>query len=292
MRLIALCLALLLTLPLAPVRAGELTLGAWNIAWLTLRASSDPALPDDVQRRRPADFDRLRQHAARLGADVIAFQEVDGEEAARRVFPADAWNIALTDEDDIQRPGFAIRRGLRFTRNPDLAALDLNPESRHSLRKGADITLELDGGSRLRLLSVHLKAGCSSGRLDDGDRDCETLAQQIPALAGWIAQRRQEGVPFMIMGDFNRRLNPRDAVLNRLESAAPLLHVNGGVSSPCWARGDGRGRPFIDHILAGGAARGWVVPGSFKVAVFPEQDPRMRQRLSDHCPILVTLQTP
>lgn len=290
MRFLALLLPLLLALPAS---AAELVIGSWNIAWLTERQSGDPALPDDIITRRPADFAALRAHAAGLGVDILAIQEVDGERAARRVFPADRWNIHLTDENDVQRPGFAIRRGLRVTENPDLAGLDLNPEARHSLRKGADITVELPDGGKLRLLSVHLKAGCSSGRLDDSrDNDCEALARQAPPLAGWIAQRRREGVPFMILGDFNRRLRPRDAFLSQLEQAAPLLHVNEGQANPCWGRGDGRGRPFIDQILAGGAARGWVVPGSFRVAVFAEQDYRMRQRLSDHCPILTTLRTP
>lgn len=289
MRLLAFAFSLLLALP---AQAAELVIGSWNLAWLTLRPADDPALPGNVMPRQAGDFARLRAHGEALRADIVALQEIDGEPAAARVFPPDQWRIVLTQENDVQRAGFAIRRGLRFSVNPDLAGLDLNPDARFSLRKGSDITVQLpDNGGLLRLLSVHLKAGCSAGRLDGESRDCEQLARQIPPLAGWIAQRRREGVPFMVLGDFNRHLSPRDRMLQMLEEAAPLLHVNAGRMNPCWAR-DERGRPYIDHFLAGGAARGWVRADSFRPVPFTTQDFAQRAKLSDHCPILVTLRTP
>ena len=150
----ALILLALLLLPL-PAWAQELKIAAWNIAWLTTKPAGHPDLPRDLTTRTEQDFARLRAYAERLDADVIALQEVDGPLAAARVFDSSAYDFHFPAENDIQRSGFAWRKGLRVTRNPDLMALDLRPTARRSLRRGADITLHGENGARLRLLSIH-----------------------------------------------------------------------------------------------------------------------------------------
>ncbi|WP_439597281.1 endonuclease/exonuclease/phosphatase family protein [Falsiroseomonas sp.] len=285
-------LPLLFLLLATPLAAAELKLATWNIAWLTLRPASDPALPRNLEARTPEDFRLLRGYANRLAADVVALQEIDGEAAAARVFDPAQWTIHLTDEEDVQRPGFAIRRGLRVTPQPDLRALDLIPRARFSLRRGADILVEAPGGARLRLLSVHLDAGCreeSFGR--DSSRDCQQLERQARILAEWAEARQREGVAFAILGDFNRRMGEQDDFLAILEEAAPLTRATQGLSSPCWADSRG-GRPFISHILLGSAARDWLVPRSLAVMVYAERERRYRQALSDHCPVSVRLRLP
>lgn len=286
-------LVLLLLLLALPARAAtELKIASWNVAWFTLRPTTDTDLPRNLPHRTEADFARLRAYAERLAADVIALQEVDGPEAAARLLNPRDHEFHFPDERDIQRAGFAWRRGLRVTRNPDLAGLDLRPYARFSLRRGADITVEVQGGSRIRMLSVHLNAGCMEGPLESGrGRECDSLGQQASVLAGWIAERRREGVPFMILGDFNRRIRGDDAFMQVLSQHGPLLRANEGVSNPCWS-GDRGGRPFIDHILIGGAARGWLIEGSLRVLVYAERDPALRERISDHCPLSVRMRLP
>jgi len=276
----------------APAAAAEIKLATWNIAWLTLKQAGHPDLPRDLTTRAPQDFVLLRQYATRLAADVIAIQEIDGAEAAGRVFDPALYAIHLTDEPDIQRPGFAIRRTLRFTANPDLAALDLRPGARRSLRRGADITLETPGGVPLRLLSVHLNAGCREAIFgQNAIPECESLSRQGEIIAAWAAARQREGVAFVILGDFNRRMDERDLFLRGIEQAAPVLRPTAGVSTPCWADSRG-GRTFISHFLLGGAAREWMVPRSLGVMVYAERDRSYRDRLSDHCPMSVRLNMP
>lgn len=219
---------------------------------------------------------------------MIALQEIDGEGAAARVFDPASYAIHLTDENDIQRPGFAIRRTLRFTANPDLAELDLRAGARRSLRRGADITVEAPSGQRIRLLSVHLNAGCREDAFERGPPECESLERQARIIARWAEARRREGVAFAILGDFNRRMGERDDFLRLIESAAPVTRPTAGLSSPCWADARG-GRPFISHILLGGAAAEWLVPRSLSVMVYAERDRAYRDRLSDHCPVSVRL---
>ena len=281
---------LLLLALLAPAQAAEFKLATWNIAWATLRGPDDRAVPRDVPRRSEADWALLRQYAARLEADIIAFQEVDGPEAGQKIFDERAYTLVFPAENDIQRAGFAIRRSLRVTQNADLAGLDLRPQARYSLRRGTDVTVEV-AGTPLRLLSIHLNAGCREETLSSSQQ-CDSLAQQSNILAEWIAARQREGVAFAILGDFNRRFMPSgDEFAERLNQAAPLARATEGYSNPCFADARG-GRPFIDHILLGGAARGWLINNSMRVMVYAERDARARERLSDHCPVSVRIRTP
>ncbi|MFC7734940.1 hypothetical protein ACFQX4_03635 [Roseomonas sp. GCM10028921] len=141
------------------------------------------------------------------------------------------------------------------------------------------------GPSALRLLSVHLNAGCREP--DNAGRECESLARQAGILTGWIEARRRAREAFAIAGDSKRRFDRDPAILPARERAPPLTRAAAARSNPRWG-----GRPLIDHILPGGAAREWVVPGSLRVLVYAERGREWRRRLSDHCPVSMTLDIP
>jgi endonuclease/exonuclease/phosphatase family metal-dependent hydrolase len=273
---------LLLLLTCRPAAADDLKFATWNLDWLTARPAGDPALPEDVRPHDAEGIERLRRYAELLAADVVALQEVDGPAIAARLFPPARYSLHFTGDAVVQRVGFAIRRDIAFRANPDLASLGPG-----RLRSGADVTLDLPGG-RLRLLAVHLKAGCRDDRLSGRmSSACATLLGQARPLQDWIAARRREGMPFLLMGDFNRWMEHGDPFWAALERAAPLLRATTGMSSPCWGGGG-----FIDHLIAGGTARDWMVAGSLRVLVYRERGAAWKDRLSDHCPVSVLLSTP
>jgi endonuclease/exonuclease/phosphatase family metal-dependent hydrolase len=279
----------LLSLLAIPASAKELKLVTWNIAWLTTKPAGHPDLPRSVQPRTPEEFARLRAYADRLAADVVALQEIDGPLAAARVFDATRYDFHFPAETDTQRAGFAWRRGLTVTRNPDLMALDLVPTARRSLRRGADITVRDGDAPPIRLLSIHLRAGCAWDPIrQPNTRECQGLGTQAEILRGWIADRRAEGIAFAILGDFNRRMERDDEFLAVVSEPGPLTRVTQGFANPCQAR-DGGARPFIDHILLGGPARDWLVRDSFRVLIYNERDATARERLSDHCPVSIRI---
>jgi len=268
--------------------AQDIKISTWNLNWLTTRSRAEAALPDDVQTRSSEDFSRLRSYARKLASDIVAFQEVDGTEAAERVFEPAKYKIVTIDENVVQRVGIAVRSTISITRNPDLAALDVEPLEKFPLRAGLDVTLGFPGGVTLRTLVVHLKTGCQTEPLRQIARpQCSLLALQIAPLAAWVAARRAEGVSFLLLGDFNRVFDEPEELGEALEAASPLTRVTAGYENPCW-----NGAPFIDHIFLGGAARLWLVPDSLRVQIFHEAGADWRKRLSDHCPVSVSLHVP
>ena len=265
-----------------PALSADLKIATWNLNWLTIRPAGDRGLPADVKPRVEEDFTRLAQYARDLKADVIAIQEVDGFPAATKLFPRDLYSVHMTRDHVVQRVGIVVRRGLKYDMNPDITALGEN-----HLRSGADITLHL-GSSDLRVLAVHLKTGCRNQPFPKAhDRTCLILRDQVPIGAEWIAARQKEGMPFIVLGDFNRWMDGRDTLLAALRQAAPLIRATEGHSSPCWGAEN-----FIDHILAGGGAANWMQPDTLKVLTYRETDPGMKERLSDHCPVSVRFSVP
>ncbi|MFT8718684.1 endonuclease/exonuclease/phosphatase family protein [Acetobacter sp.] len=256
------------------------------MSWLTLRPAQDQSIPDDVYRRNDTDMAKLAAYAARLHSDVIAFQEADGLPAAARVFNMPGYRLFLTDDPVVQRVGVAVRDTLSVTRNPDVTALNVySANAPHPLRSGLDITVS-DGKASLRILVIHLKTGCWDNPPSERQHACPTLRSQFAVLSDWILERQDEGEPFAVVGDFNRRMTEGDPFFHELTEAAPLLLTTAGKASPCWG-----GEYFIDHIVLGGAARDWLVRNSLRVMSFHEPD-MSPKALSDHCPVSVELAMP
>jgi endonuclease/exonuclease/phosphatase family metal-dependent hydrolase len=278
-RYLALVLSLL---TVSAPRAAELKIATWNLNWLTSR---EGGLPGDVKLRAAEDFDRLRAYAMELNADLIAIEEVDNAETAHRVFPTETYSIHMSRDRVKQRVGVVVRRGLSYDSNPDVTAIALDPIAH--LRSGVDITLHMASGP-IRVLAVHLKQGCqylSFGRAPQ--TTCVTLMSQFDIVTEWIAARRDEAVPFLVLGDFNRGFDKNDPFNTKIRASAPLIRATEGYSSPCWGH-----ESFIDHILIGGSARDWVMPNSMRVLTYRETDPEWKERLSDHCPVSVRLAVP
>jgi endonuclease/exonuclease/phosphatase family metal-dependent hydrolase len=267
-----------------PAAAPPLRLATWNIAWLS---SQDGAgqIP-----RSPADYERLRRYAERLEADVVALQEIDGVQAARRVFDAGTYEFHFAapagGKGQAQRAGFAWRRTLRVTVNDDVDGLALGGRS----RRGADVSVHLPQGD-LRLLSIHLKADCVAKPLTSPLAACRELAEQEVALERWVDARAREGRPFVVLGDFNRRFNAHDPFWSALDDGDPpeatLTDTGSGRRPACWG---GRYHVFIDHIVLSRGAAAWLVPDSFTQQVYEPQDAPYEKTLSDHCALLATLQ--
>jgi endonuclease/exonuclease/phosphatase family metal-dependent hydrolase len=265
--------------PAAPSRrAGRLRIASWNLEWLMTPGRG-------AEARSLEDLRRLSLYAQRLNADVIAVQEVASTEALGYVFGKERYAFHLTQRGGAQKTGFVVRRSLHAELLPEVEEL-----AQQRLRSGADLRIKL-GDRALRLLSIHLKAFCVKESLSASDRDCEQLQAQIPVLKGWMNARERERVAFGVLGDFNRTLDDKDDVWRELALPGPqraaLLRADRGKMSLCRSRQ--RGGPFIDHLVWGGGAASWVIPETFRELRYDETDKTTRDKLSDHCPIVVEL---
>ncbi|MEO8670232.1 MAG: endonuclease/exonuclease/phosphatase family protein [Tahibacter sp.] len=264
-----------------------LKLVTWNLEHL---AEADGT---GCRPRGESDYAALRSHVEKLNADVIAFEEVETARAAARVFSPDRYTIEFSERPMSERHGpcnakepngktirqqdvgFAIRKGVAYTRHADLRELGLgNPD----LRWGVDVTIS--GKQPLRLLAVHLKSGCFDG---DHASACPVLQQQIPVLTSWVAGRVAEHTAFAVLGDWNRHIDsPGDALWQALSQQATLTSVTAGRHTDCEARFP----EFIDHLVFDASAAKRIVADSFQLYTYgvPEAE-----HPSDHCPVAVTL---
>lgn len=257
--------------------AEPLKIAAWNIE--NLRVGADK------------DYVFLKDYVKDLEADVIALQEVDGADAAKQVFAPDDYNFYFSSRNNPQRTGFAVRKGINVTQNPDYDALNVSG----GLRYGTDITVSTDT-QKIRLLSIHLKSGCFTKALEglgSGRGACDKLSKQVPVLEDWIDTRASEGIPFAVMGDFNRRLNiSGDDLWEEIDDGIPanadLTKVTEGKTSECF---NGKFPQYIDHIVLDKQSTEWLDPSSFEQELY-DQPLSREDLLSDHCAIAVTLDMP
>ena len=264
--------------------ADTIRIATWNIE--QLRAMEGIG----AVKRETADFDALARYATELDADIVALQEVDGPEAAARVFDPLDYDFFFSDRNNVQRTGFAIRKGITVTEDRDFVDLDLGG----SVRRGTDVTVDIAGQS-LRLMSVHLKSGCFEKPLTTNSNACNKLEDQLPILEDWIDKRTSDGVPFVVLGDFNRRFDVESGSLdevffNQIDDGDPapldLIRVPPpGARSDC---SEGAFPVFIDHFVLDEQAEKLLVPGSFEQLVFTPQD-EDDFILSDHCPLSISM---
>jgi endonuclease/exonuclease/phosphatase family metal-dependent hydrolase len=233
------------------------------------------------------DYARLREYARGLNADIVALQEVNGPEAAARVFDPEEYAFHFPQRPQVQSTGFAYRRSLNVTVLPDVTSLALE-----HLRPGVDLVVRVDG-RELRLLAIHLKAGCPRGDLQRPSRSCTKLRRQLVELERWVDARAEEETPFVVLGDFNRRLAGTDALWAEIDDGEPHNAVLNAPArhqrSACWGESP---RHFIDHIVLDRLASTWIQPGSFREVMYAPSDAAYKRTLSDHCPVSITLKAP
>ncbi|MBU3022615.1 endonuclease/exonuclease/phosphatase family protein [Aestuariibacter sp. A3R04] len=276
--------------------AQELKIATWNIQWLS---------DHENNVRTEKDYQELRDYTQQLNADVIALQEIESVALTQKAL-GDDYDVYVSSKDWFQRVGVAVRKSAGY----DIKALEYKALDVGSVRYGMDVTLGKEG-KQFRLLSVHLKSGCFEKPLDKDNVDamptteekqqkeknaCYLLGKQIEPLEAWIDARAKEGTPFAVLGDFNRRFV--QDIANKQSEASGLWQAiddEGAEAmwsptltkdSECWG---GYYKDYIDHIVLDPNARSLLIDDSFEQLIFAGSYSEDAHRLSDHCPIAVTL---
>lgn len=262
---------LLLTLSFS-IQAELVKIATWNIENL------------DGYNRSTEDYERLFCYATRLNADIIALQEVSGEKVAKLVFDAEEYNFYFSSRDHAHKTGFAVRKDIKVVQHADYQELGLGNDF---LRYGTDISVFIQN-QEIRLLSIHLKSFCFDNDLDSYKKDCKQLKQQSIVLETWIDARANDNIPFIVLGDFNRRFDkPSDTFWPDINDFNPknaeLTRPTENKISQCL---DAKYPLFVDHIVLDKLSTQWYLKDSFEQLLFKDFK---KYNLSDHCPIAIYL---
>jgi len=306
--------ALAIALAAPALASDRLRVGTWNLEWMMTpetfdalarhcsgagrrMAGSERSIPCDRVAAggwSEGDLTRLREFAADAGLDVIALQEIDGLDVARRIFPQH--EFCFTRRHHVQNVGFAVRRGIPHRCNRDYRALGLPGDE---VRRGADLTLYPGTERAIRLLAVHLKSACHTDLLSAPRDDCRLLQQQVPILEDWIDRQARADDAFGMIGDFNRRLDRESKVARdaqgRIVAMWPELNdgdppgaelINPGVAHAAIACGNRYGpRQPIDFFVLGRKLAQALAPDSYHVWQYPAGP-----RWPDHCLLTIELE--
>lgn len=215
----------------------------------------------------------------------------------------------------------------------DYAALNVksadNDGTIRDLRWGLDVTVSA-GSTDLRILVVHMKSGCFDDRINfrlftvdpattaPMKDACDTVGRQMFPLHAWIAARQASNDAWLVVGDFNRRLDAgagrhQDEVWQALTAYSPgfdgrdrdnrqdivIYRAPYKAPSVCWAETSNSLPPTlaesddynmlpIEFFLFGSTARARLDPSSERQIAWTPSTPSDRKRLSDHCPSVMT----
>ena len=188
--------------------AGPYKLSTWNLNWLTSRPTGDADLPDDVRGRHAEDFARLRAFADHLGADAVAFEEVDGTAAAARVFDPATYTLLTIDEDVVQRVGLAVRRGIIVQRHADLAGAGRGAaRAAQAARRAGMPRWSFQGALPCACWWCISRRGASArGWPPAPGRNVRCWRPRCRYWRRGSRGRARAGEAFAVMGDFNREM--------------------------------------------------------------------------------------
>lgn len=299
-----------------------------------------PSVDASVLRRPEAYAEKLAGLRATVEAllakeqvRVIAFQEVSSADAVKAVLGrfADRFEVCAAQHNAFQTVAFAWDKSLsdvpgRCATHAALAVLDPpnDPAAYRRVRPGLALELQVSGDA-VTFMNVHLKAACASATnsnpryparlLTDAVDACEVFNRQVPLLEDWIDAVAARSPRFVLLGDFNRRIDeeialniPKDQVRadGTDPASRPALRPDGRTSTrylwPELADGsralflmplratdpDCRGFVGLDHIVISGRLQAALARqpaadvGARKVPVVGRAGQPIET--SDHCP--------
>ncbi len=260
----------------------RITLGTFNMEWFGDNSA------DDHKPRSEADDKLLALVLSDIDADVLAVQEVENEEALKRLLQhiakegSSEYRIALGVSGGKQKVGFLYRKPVELVSVREIDAIAVE---KGRTRAGLLAFFRV-GGFEWAMLAVHLK---STSRADSTPELVQhSLALRTAQAAEILTfansfQQTYSAKPLFILGDFNDSPGKKRTTLDILKHAPNLTFLTEDLASCSYS-----GLPTIDHIIAGSSATGRVLRGTLRTVNFRAMLPeKAAERVSDHCPVVV-----
>lgn len=290
--------------PATVIPPGRARIATWNVRWFPdgRPGGHDPA--------RTTDVEWLACAIARLGASVVALQEIllheRGREALDRVRRSlDRRTGGRWEAHDDGCPAgtqqlvlLADASRARVTGVRSLAALNPIGEGpcAHRLRPGLAAQLRFTGGLDLTIVDLHLDSGTSRRDHEHRRASLAALRRERPALG-------DDDV--VVLGDFNsmgcRECTPRitpEAEIAALDAELEAAGLARALPTERCTEYDGSRRALLDHVAVsrateelprGARARVEGVCAELACRSAPREAEALA-RLSDHCPVVIELE--
>jgi len=240
--------------------------------------------PKDARQIETA-FDEL----ATLDASFIAVQEITDpalftREAKLRL--GDAWELATGDTRPYLDPYVDHHIGVLFDRRRwALVSIAVHDDTRAGRHKPAlEVRLApVGGGEVVRIVVVHFRSG--------GENEA-IRAAQLRGLAAILRRVQPSGERVVVLGDFNATGDVDRRGIAEVARQAGLTWATEGLAcSAFWRRADDCPRSRLDHVLTWQAPATVTAKGECERAGCADTDrcPLYAREVSDHCPVVVTL---
>jgi endonuclease/exonuclease/phosphatase family metal-dependent hydrolase len=289
----------------APRSDARVRIASWNLRWFPDGSSGGPS-------DQPTDVEWAACVLAALRVDAIGLQEIllhpRGVEALERLraqldrLTRGRWeaHFDACPRDGRQHVGWLVDTSR--ARVLEARQLDsVNPEGgcAHHLRPGLGVYARFRGGLDASLFVAHLDSGQAPR---DHDHRAQSLVALMAEARAAAARHRDDDV--LVLGDLNTMgcsdcapAVSADAELAALDASlgSSMRRVEPSVRCTEFYRGRGS---LLDHVLV--TTRSRELPGEARVEVhgpcaehrctLPRgTSPAMLQHLSDHCPLVVEL---
>jgi endonuclease/exonuclease/phosphatase family metal-dependent hydrolase len=271
------------------------TVGTFNIAWLGDGMG-------DRMARTEADIQRIAEVIRDANADVLALQEIENEEALKRVvrlLPEYRFVMPTASATNASKQRLAVlfKHFVALTPLGEYTPLAIDAV-RH--RAGFVVRCSVVSSSWFSrdslqwvMMVVHFKSTSqadSTDALKDSSRSVRRL--QAERTAQWLDSVQRHEPNVVVLGDMNdapsrtiSRTSKRGSTLDALMahtttgSATFLTEGMKSCKHALWQS--------IDHMLVSAAMNALYVPQSMTMVAFPQQySHEQAARVSDHCPVV------
>ena len=243
---------------------------------------------DDHKPRSEADDELLAVVLGDIDADVLAVQEVENEQALKRLLLHTAeesgseYHFVLGASGGKQKVGFLYRKPVELVSVREVDAIAVE---KGRTRAGL-LALFRVGSFEWAMLAVHLK---STSRADSTpelmQRSLALRTAQAAEILSFTNSFQQTTLsrPFFILGDFNDSPRKKRTTLDTLKHSPNLTFLTEDLASCSYS-----GLLGIDHIISSSSATARVLHGTLHTVNFRAMLPeKVAERVSDHCPVVV-----
>ncbi|OGU56099.1 MAG: hypothetical protein A2X64_05420 [Ignavibacteria bacterium GWF2_33_9] len=256
-----------------------LTIVTFNTEWL-----GDGI--NDTKPRSARDYELMARMLSTIQADIIALQEVENENALKKVCDyIDGYDFYVCEDKGRQNPAFLVSDKISFNIFGSFRQLIVEP---NKTRPGF-IAEAKKGNFDFTLMNIHLKSTSRYDSTPELKKFSQIIrTRQAYALKGWIdsMEHFSKERDYIILGDFNDNPKKKSTTLYPLSEDRNIKFLTEFLKSTKnyrWLS--------IDHILVSNAAEQRIIQNSLhQIDFYDLLKTKDSEKISDHTPVVLSFE--